>query len=147
AGPNGNVWFTYALSRGIGRITRRSSGNFEYASLQPHYLCIGKHLRYSTLSVIGAIDEDVLVSGHARVDVGAMRLLAGRAVVDARAQRSRFHDEFPTIYQFVFSVIVADEVVPGLGEHFRTSSAPCDTTSLILPVPAARARRRPPRLC
>lgn len=128
------------IARGFDVSTdRRGSSNLEYASLQPSYLCAGKRLRYSPLSLIGALEEDVFVAAHGHVNVETMRLLAGRAVVDARAGRSYFHGIFPVVYQYVFAVIVADEVASDLEEHFRRNSAPFDKTALVLPVVYHRA--------
>ena len=116
-----------------------ASGRYEYANLPPGYLYVGKRLRYSPLSIIGAIEEVVLVAGAGHVDEPTMRLLAGRAVVDARARRSRFHGALPVVQQFVFPVIVADAVAPGLADHFRTLPPPSDRAVIAFPVVYDRA--------
>jgi len=104
-----------------------------YGSLQPNYLCVGKLLRYSPLSVIGAIEEDVLACSEWSVDIEKMRLLAGRAITDAQSRRSRFHGILPVVYLYIFPLILVDEVDPSLEEYFNKNSAPLDKSLVVLP--------------
>jgi hypothetical protein len=108
----------------------------EYGYLPAEYLWMGKCLKYSPLSIIGFVEEVVLIGSFARMDLDTMATFARRALADALARRSYFKYVFPVVTIRVFPVILADEVATGLTEHFRDNGPPMalDTKALLYPV-------------
>jgi hypothetical protein len=108
----------------------------EHASLPTAYLWVGKHLQYSPLSVIGFIEDAVLIGSCSRVDLDTIAAFARRALAAVLARRSYFKFIFPVVSLRVFAVLLTDVVAADLSEHFRANGAPLDMSnkSILLPV-------------
>jgi hypothetical protein len=108
----------------------------EYGFLPPKYLWVGKRLKYSPLSVIGYIEDAVLIGSFERVDLDTMAAFARRAREDALARRSRFKFIFPVVSVRVLAVLLADEVTNDVTDHLRANGAPLDlpNKAILFPV-------------